>query len=172
MLQLGLLSVAASSKRQRLTLTFSGATSGLTSNHLKCASWPPLQRLVRQPSKGPCYLAARLLRPDATAAPAAGPPHQRLRGGRVCRAVRRRVAPARHYQAGVRLRQRDSLVESGEAGGRSASDVRPQVMTKSPCSHGCLTLHITGPPNGLERNHKNCASAAPVHVVVRWRGMI
>jgi hypothetical protein len=29
------------------------------------------------------------------------------------------------------------------------------------------TLDITGPPNGLTQNHKNCASAAPVHVVVR-----
>ena len=30
-----------------------------------------------------------------------------------------------------------------------------------------LTLHITGPPNGIAGNYTNCASAAPVHVVVR-----
>ena len=29
-----------------------------------------------------------------------------------------------------------------------------------------LTPDITGPPNGLTNNHKNCAAAAPVHVVV------
>src|SRR4051812_40710166 len=32
----------------------------------------------------------------------------------------------------------------------------------------CLTPRITGPPNGLTRNHKNGAAAAPVHVLVRW----
>jgi hypothetical protein len=33
-----------------LTLAFSGAANGLTRNHLKRASWPPLQRLVRRTS--------------------------------------------------------------------------------------------------------------------------
>jgi hypothetical protein len=31
----------------------------------------------------------------------------------------------------------------------------------------CLTPHITGPPSDIASNHKSCASAAPVHVVVR-----
>jgi hypothetical protein len=30
-----------------------------------------------------------------------------------------------------------------------------------------LTLDITGPPSGIASKHKNCAAAAPVHVVVR-----
>src|SRR5947199_2357021 len=43
--------------------------------------------------------------------------------------------------------------------------VRLPVFARLLIQH--LTLDITGPPNGNARNYTNCASAAPVHVVVR-----
>src|SRR5207253_5893758 len=119
--------------------------------------------LARAPHRGaPC-----LLRPVLGAGnTGVGSPHMRSTAGKRAETVPSlaRVIAGGSSVFGVPL---PLAIAAGSSGG--ANQVRgtnhfalQRLRERRP------TLDITGPPRGNARTHESSASAAPVHVVVRW----